>query len=94
MKLKLNEAQMNDLKRFLENCEDAEQLSAREYVVDLYDIEKPLTLNLVVVKSGVGVDGAAELLYDEVQDGWYMGQRIDETSEVLKALSEAGAIAL
>ncbi len=92
MRLKLNEAQLNALRAFLDNFDDAEQLSAREYVVDLYDIARPISLDLVFVKGGVGVDGAAELKYDEEQDGWYMGERLDSADEVLDALAEAGAI--
>ena len=92
MKLKLNEAQDQALRAFLSACDDAEQLSAREYVVDLYDIEKPISLDLVFVKGGVAVDGAAELKYDEEQDGWYMGERLDTPEAVLEALREAGAL--
>ena len=92
MRLKLSEAQQARLKAFLENCDDAEQLSAREYVVDLYDIARPLSLDLVFVKGGVGVDGAAELKYDDEQDGWYMGERLDAAGDVLAALTEAGAL--
>ena len=77
MRIKLNEAQLESLKAFLEASEDAEQLSAREYVADLYDIARPVSLDLVFVKGGVGVDGAAELKYDEEQDGWYMGERLE-----------------
>jgi len=91
MKIRLTEAQGNALRAFLNNCGDAEQLSSREYVVDLYDIDRPVSLDLVFVKSGVAVDGAAELKYDEEQDGWYMGERLEEADEVLAALEEAGA---
>lgn len=93
MKLKLSETQMAKLRAFLDRCEDAEQLSQREYVLDLYDIQRPLTLNLVFIKSGVAVDGAAELLFDEAQDGWYMGQRVEDREAVTAALTEAGALA-
>jgi len=37
-------------------------------------------------------DGAAELLYDEEQDGWYMGARVEDAGAVSAALAEAGAI--
>ena len=92
MRIKLNEAQERALRAFLQDNPDAEALSAREYVVDLYDIEPPVSLDLVFVKGGIGVDGAAELKYDEEQDGWYMGERLDSADEVLDALAEAGAI--
>ena len=92
MKIKLNEAQVVSLKSFLNTCEDAEQLSAREFVVDLYDNARPVSLDMVFVKGGIGVDGAAELKYDEAQDGWYMGERLEDAEAVLAALKEAGAL--
>ena len=92
MKIKLTETQEAALRAFLEQCEDAEQLSAREYVADLYDIERPVSLDLVFVKGGVAVDGAAELKYDGEQDGWYMGERLENEEEVRSALEQAGAL--
>ena len=92
MKLKLNDDQAQALRTFLDRFEDAEKLSEREYVVDLYDIARPLSLDLVFIRSGVAVDGAAELLYDEEQDGWYMGARVEDAGAVSAALAEAGAI--
>ena len=91
MKLKLTDAQAASLRTFLEGSEDAERLSEREYVADLYDIDRPVSLDLVFVKGGVAVDGAAELLYDEEQDGWYMGMRMDSAEAVMDALTQAGA---
>lgn len=92
MKIKLTQSQEEALRAFLEGFEDAEQLSTREYVVDLYDIPQPVSLDLVFVKGGVVVDGAAELKYDEAQDGWYMGQRLESQEEVRAALEQAGAL--
>ena len=91
MKLKLTDAQAASLRAFLDGSEDAERLSEREYVADLYDIERPVSLDLVFVRGGVAVDGAAELLYDEEQQGWYMGQRLESPEDVRAALEEAGA---
>ena len=90
MKLHLSEAQARALRAFLDASEDAEQLSEREYVVDLYDIAQPISLDLVFVKGGVAVDGAAELKYDPDQDGWYMGERLEAPERILSALGEAG----
>lgn len=92
MRLKLTEEQLAALRAFLDGSEDAEQLSAREYVADLYDIERPVSLDLVFVKGGVAVDGAAELKYDAEQDGWYMGERLERPEDVLDALARAGAL--
>ena len=90
MKLKLTQPQILALRAFLDQCADAEALSQREYVVDLYDIERPISLDLVFISSGVAVDGAAELKYDAEQDGWYMGERLDAPEDVMAALAEAG----
>ncbi len=92
MRIKLNEAQDRALRAFLTDNPDAEQLSAREYVVDLYDIDPPVSLDLVFVKGGIGVDGAAELLFDEALDGWYMGERLETPEQVRDALVRSGAI--
>ena len=91
MKLRLTPEQQDRLRAFLDAFEDAERLSEREYVVDLYEVDAPMSLDLVFVKGGVAVDGAAELLYDEAQDGWYMGQRLDAPELVTDALRAAGA---
>lgn len=92
MRIRLTQEREAALKAFLQASEDVEQLSAREYVVDLYDIDPPVTLDLVFVKGGIGVDGAAELLFDEALDGWYMGERLESPERVLSALIEVGAI--
>lgn len=92
MRIKLNEAQEQALRAYLSENPDAEQLSAREYVVDLYDIDPPVSLDLVFVKGGIGVDGAAELKFDEAMDGWYMGDRLETPEQVREALIKAGAL--
>ena len=92
MRIKLTSEQNAALLAFLQNSEDAEQLSAREYVVDLYDLPRPVSLDLVFVKGGVGIDGAAELVYDEALKGWYMGERLESADEVMEALIASGAL--
>ena len=49
-------------------------------------------MNFVFVKGGIGIDGAAELLYSEADDGYYMGERIEDAESVRAALEEAGAL--
>ncbi|MBR3929514.1 MAG: hypothetical protein IKJ65_10985 [Clostridia bacterium] len=78
-----------ELKAFLESSEDAEMLSEGEYVADLFDADAPITVNLKFEKGACCVLAAAYLLYDESQDGWYMGDRIEDEEVVLKAISEA-----
>lgn len=92
MKIELTAEQLASLKSFLNTFEDAEQLSDKEYVVDLYDIEPPISLDLSLGKNCIYVDGAAVLEFDEEMDGWYIGERIEEPQPVLRALTEAGAL--
>lgn len=92
MKIKLTAEEFSAVKNFLNTFEDSEQLSEKEYVVDLYDIEPPISLDLSLGKDCLFVDGAAELLFDEEMDGWYIGERIEKPEPVLRALREAGAL--
>lgn len=80
---------LDALKAFLENSEDAEMLSEGEYVADLFDTDKPVTVNVRFEKDACHVLAAAYLLYDDQQDGWYMGERIEDEAVVLKAFEDA-----
>ena len=92
MKLRLSDAELAHLNACLDGCPDCERLSSREVVLDLYDNERPVSMNFVFVKGGIGIDGAAELLYSETDDGYYMGERIEDAESVRAALEEAGAL--
>lgn len=92
MKLKLSDAELKHLNAFLDQCPDCERLSAREVVLDLYEVEPPISMNFVFVKGGLGIDGAAELKYSEADDGYYMGDRIEDVDAVRAALQQAGAL--
>lgn len=67
------------LKKFLSSCEEAEMVGENEYAVDLYDCEPPLSVNLEFGEEGVDVLAALFLLYDEEQDGWYLGEKTKDT---------------
>lgn len=92
MRIRLSDGELQHLNAFLDACPDGERLSAREAVLDLYDIERPITLNFVFVKGGIGVDGAAELLFSEEEQGHYMGERVEDPDQIRAALREAGAL--
>ena len=92
MKITLTAEQLTALKTFLDTFEDSEQLSEKEYVLDLYDIEPPISLDISLGKNCLFVDGAAELLFNDEMDGWYIGQRIEDPEAILRALNEAGAL--
>ena len=92
MRLRLKDEELAHLKAYLEQCPDGEYLSAREVVLDLYDIERPISINFVFVKGGIGIDGAAKLRYSDEERGYYMGDRIEDTETIRAALIDAGAL--
>lgn len=93
MLLPLSEKEAASLRAFLEANADCEAQAENEYVADLYDLEAPMTLDLVFVKGGVRVDGACLLAYDEEMEGYYIGEPVLEIEAVRRALMEAGAFA-
>lgn len=93
MLLPLSEKEAASLRAFLEANADCEAQAENEYVADLYDLEAPMTLDLVFVKGGVRVDGACLLAYDEAMEGYYIGEPVLEIEAVRRALMEAGAFA-
>lgn len=91
MLLPLSEKEAASLRAFLEASADCEAQAENEYVADLYDLDAPMTLDLVFVKGGVRVDGACLLAYDEEMEGYYIGEPVLEMEAVRRALVEAGA---
>lgn len=93
MKLMLTAAQKEQLLNYLNSDPDSEQLSATEYVADFYDVDLPATINFLLTPKGdVEIGAAARLLYDEAEDGWYMGERLESEADVLALLTAAGAV--
>ena len=81
-----------DVKRltaFLETNEDCSRLSDTEYIADLYDAPRPLTLDLFVTGDEARLAAAAYLEFDEELDGWYMGELAEDAGEILAALRSA-----
>jgi len=94
MKIDLSPALTEQLKAFLAAFEDAEALNDNEYVVDLYDVSDPMSLDIVFTPKGeVRLDGAEVLSYSEEMDGYYLSAPIKDVDRVVKALQEAGAFA-
>jgi hypothetical protein len=80
------------LKKFLASCEDAEEVAKGEYTVDLYDVEPPISMNIEFTKKGVDVLAALYMLYDEEQDGWYLGEKTKDVAVIEKLLNDAMAL--
>ncbi len=76
------------LECFLNGNDDCSRLSEREYIADIYDIERPLTLDLIKGERGFELVAAAYLEYDPELDGWYMGERATDPGEINAALRQ------
>ncbi|MBR3503447.1 MAG: hypothetical protein IKO07_04270 [Clostridia bacterium] len=77
------------LRAFLEGSEDAEALGGGEYTVDLYDVDTPVSMDILLSKKGVDVLAALELIYDEGEDGWYLGEKIKDAERLAALLNQA-----
>ncbi len=76
------------LRAFLAACEDAEEVGASEWTVDLYDVQTPVSMNILFDKKGVDVLATLEMLYDEEMDGWYLGDKIKDVARIEAVLAE------
>ncbi|HIS03059.1 MAG TPA: hypothetical protein IAA75_04010 [Candidatus Pullichristensenella avicola] len=92
MMLSLNKQELAALRAFLDGNADCEALSESEYVADLYDLEAPMSLDLVFCEHGVRIDGACLLAYDEGMEGYYICEAVAAPEQVRRALTEAGAL--
>ena len=92
MRLRLSDTEIEQLEAYLDRSPDCERLSKREAVLDIYDTDPPVSINFVFVKGGIGIDGAFALEYSEEDDGWYLGERIEDPARVRALLEGAGAI--
>lgn len=86
MRIQWSEEKIQALKSALDNVEDAQQTGPEEYVVDLYDAEPPLTLELAFEGGQVRVLAAETMAYDQQMDGWYLAGPVDDGAAVEKAL--------
>ena len=74
---------------FLEGNPDAEQLSSGEYVVDLFELDRPATMEISIKGDSVSVQGAAYLEFDTELQGWYMSDTVTEPEEIQALLKKA-----
>lgn len=79
----------DQLKAFLETCEDAEEVGKDEYTVDLYDADPALSMNIEFTEDGVDVLAALYLEFDEEQEGWYLGEKTKDVELIEKVLRQA-----
>ncbi len=92
MKLKLTAEERTSLLNFLAGSSDCEKLAEGEWVADLYDVETPVSLDLVFKKESVFADGAEYLAYDAESDGYYLSGPVESAERVTEILRAAGAL--
>lgn len=90
MHISLSEKKLSQIRRLLETSPDAQAMSGGEYILDLYDREVPLSLELTLQSDGVEVTAAAEMAYDEALDGWYLSGRIEDAAALADVLESIG----
>ena len=74
---------------FLEGNPDAEQIGSGEYVVDLFELDRPATMEISVKGGDVSVLGAAYLEFDQELQGWYMSDTVTDAAEAEALLKQA-----
>ena len=77
------------LRAFLSANEDCSDLGGEEYIADLYDAARPMTLDISLKGGKAELLAAAYLEYDAEQDRWYMGEQVADEDEIGAALDEA-----
>lgn len=91
MRMRWTREDLNALRAFLDACEDAQALSESEYVVDLYDSEPAMTVDLSFEKDGLEILAAEEMAFDDEMDGWYMSAPVADAAQIERALRAAMA---
>ncbi len=92
MKIALTKDELRTFTDFLSRFEDAEQISNNEYVLDLFESDPPMTMDLTLEKDGLRIEGAAALRFDEEMDGWYAAERTEDAEKIRRILIDSGAL--
>ena len=86
MKISLNGTQMQALLDFCKASDDAEQLSEDTYNLDIFELEPPISVEFELIDGGIDALSAFELKYDPSQDGWYLGDKLEDADALKKKL--------
>ena len=87
MSIPWSEGKIRALRAALDQMEDAQATGPDEYVVDLYQREPPMTLELAFEAGRLLVLAAQTMAYDAQLDGWYLDRPVEDTVEVEEALA-------
>ena len=78
-----------ELRAFLKACPDSEEVTEGEYVLDLYDAETPMSYDILVDAKACRVLAARRLQVSEEEDGWYLGEEVEDQALIESALHAA-----
>ena len=87
MKIVFNQSSRSAIAQWLTACPDADR-EGDGFIVDLYESEPPLSLEIAVTDEGIEVYAAVILHYDETMDGWYAGEKIKNAQLLAKIITE------
>ena len=85
MSIPWSEGKIRALRAALDQMEDAQATGPDEYVVDLYQREPPMTLELAFEAGRLLVLAAQTMAYDAQLDGWYLDRPVEDAVEVEEA---------
>lgn len=72
----------------LDKFEDAESTGPREYVLDLYDAEPPVTMEIAFTDTEIDILAAETMAFSEEEDGWYLNGPIEDPVLLERLLEE------
>ena len=91
MYLRPDKDSLEKFRAYISSSADCEQLSADEWVVDIYEPEPALSLNIVFEGDKIRVDGAEYMAFSEELDGWYISGSVPDADALEEILRNAGA---
>lgn len=91
MYLRPDKSSLEKFRAFISSSEDCERLSDDEWVVDIYEPEPAVSLNIVFEDDAIRVDGAEYMAFSEELDGWYISGSVPNVDALEKILRDAGA---
>ena len=74
------------LKEKLLACEDCECTGTDEYVIDFFETDVPVSMEISLSGGKVQVLAAERLTYDEGMDGWYLSAPIADGALLWRTL--------
>ena len=78
MKFAMSGEELARLTEALRANDDCEEAGDGSFIVDLYEPEPAVSLELYIEKGGIAITAVGLLSYSKELDGWYMSDRIED----------------